>query len=125
MKAHLQWYHKVDVALDTYPYNGTTTTYEALFMGVTVITLEGATHAGRVGKSIMTRMGLSQFVAGSEERYLALGRYLAENPEILSPLRGALRDQVIAVNDGAKFTRKLESLFQDMWRHYYSSSKAS
>ena len=63
LREHLELHTQVDIALDTFPYNGTTTTCESLWMGVPVITLEGCTHAGRVGKTILTRVGLSDLVA--------------------------------------------------------------
>lgn len=118
---HLKWYGKIDVALDPFPYNGTTTTYEALYMGVPIITLEGDRHSGRVGKSIMYQMGLTQFVAQSFDRYLKLGKYLAENPEILVSLRDSLRSRVVEKNNGREFTRELEELFEWMLEKNYSS----
>ena len=117
---HLRWYHHVDVALDPYPYNGTTATYEALIMGVPVITCKGRVHAGRVGHSIMSRMGLSEFVVSSPKKYIALAAYLSRNLDLLSRLRPSLRDTVMARNDGAVFTKQVENAFQQMWERWCS-----
>ena len=63
-------YHRVDIALDPFPYNGTTTTCEALWMGVPVVTLRGGRHAGRVGASLLSQIGLPNLIANSVEEYV-------------------------------------------------------
>ena len=68
---HLALYNEVDVALDTFPYNGTTTTCEALWMGVPVITLAGTLHAGRVGASLLHQLDLTDWIAHSPEEYVS------------------------------------------------------
>ena len=68
---HLAMYRNVDVALDTFPYNGTTTTCEALWMGVPVITLSGESHASRVGKSLLSAVCLENLATDSREQYVA------------------------------------------------------
>jgi protein O-GlcNAc transferase len=75
--AHLALYDRVDIALDPFPYNGTTTTCEALWMGVPVITLKGARHAGRVGASLLTQAGLTDWIAESVEDHLQIATTLA------------------------------------------------
>ena len=87
--SHLELYRRVDVALDTSPYNGTTTTCEALWMGVPVVTLRGDRHAARVGESLLSAIGLAGWVASDWDAYRALARQLAvAGPE--SAPRGAL-----------------------------------
>ncbi len=88
---HLERYNEVDLGLDPFPYNGTTTTYESLWMGVPILTLAGDNHAGRVGQSIMSRLGLEAFVANSRGSYVKTAKMLAAKPEILVNLRTALR----------------------------------
>jgi FkbM family methyltransferase len=110
---HLAQYHRVDVALDPFPYNGTTTTLEALWMGVPTITLACDRHAGRVGASLMTHVGLKGFIADSIERYVALAAFLASDLERLGRLRKSMRQALLASGlcDGARFTRELERVY--------------
>ena len=70
---HLQFYNRVDLALDTYPYHGTTTTCEAMWMGVPVVTLAGKTHVSRVGTSLLSAVGLTALVTFSEAEYIRSG----------------------------------------------------
>ena len=118
--AHLALYHRVDIALDPFPYNGTTTTCEALWMGVPVVTLRGDRHAGRVGASLLTQIGLTDLIANSVEEYLEIAVALARNPERLSDLRRVLRPRMAAspLCDAPAFARKMESAFRTMWQHW-------
>ncbi|HEX2861386.1 MAG TPA: tetratricopeptide repeat protein [Lacunisphaera sp.] len=111
---HLGLYHGVDVALDPFPYNGTTTTCEALWMGVPVVTLAGRTHAARVGASLLTHVGLSEWIASTPEDYLRIAREAALDAPRVSVLRGALRDRMRAspLCDAVPFTRTLEDTFR-------------
>lgn len=93
---HLALYGKIDVALDTFPYHGTTTTCEALWMGVPVVTLAGDRHASRVGISLLNATGHPDLVAQSWEQYEELATSLAKQPEQLALLRATLRDQMKA-----------------------------
>ena len=117
-EAHLDTYRHVDIALDTLPYNGTTTTCEALWMGVPVVTLAGHTHAGRVGVSLLTAVGLRDLISGDPEDYLAKAAALAENPARLTELRQSLRDTMSAspLCDGVAFARKIEAVYRDVWK---------
>ena len=110
---HLAQYHRVDLALDPFPYNGTTTTLEALWMGVPTVTLAGDRHAGRVGASLMTHVGLKSFVADSLERYVALAAFLASDIERLAKLRRSMRQALLASGlcDSARFARELERAY--------------
>jgi FkbM family methyltransferase len=114
---HLDLYNKIDIALDTFPYNGTTTTCEALWMGVPVITLKGNTHAARVGMSILTNAGLPDLIAESEEDYIQKARALAMNIEQLKSLRSNLRNMLVssALMDARRFTQNIEDEYRKMW----------
>lgn len=117
---HLATYGDVDIALDTFPYNGATTTCEALWMGVPVVTLAGDQHAGRVGASMLSRVGLQDMVTDHVQDYVALAARLAADLPALADLRAGLRGRVAAspLCDGARFTRQLEDAFRAMWREW-------
>ena len=110
---HLRLYHRVDIALDTAPYNGTTTTCEALWMGVPVVTLAGRTHASRVGASLLTHLGAPEWIATSPAEYRSRCRILAADFARLSWLRQNLRDRMRAspICDAGRFTRHLEEAY--------------
>ena len=119
-KRHLRLYDHLDIALDTYPYHGTTTTCEALWMGVPVITLAGDRHVSRVSASLLTRVGLSDLIARTPERYVTLGKELAGDRARLARLHGSLRERMesSALRDENGQTRMVESAFRTMWRRW-------
>ena len=119
-RSHLELYGEVDVALDPFPYNGTTTTCEALWMGVPVIAWAGPTHRARVGVSLLTGLGLAEWIAESRERYVELAVELAGDPARLDRIRHGLRDRMrqAPLMDGAGFTRGLEQAYREMWRSW-------
>jgi protein O-GlcNAc transferase len=106
--AHLALYHQVDIALDPFPYNGTTTTCEALWMGVPVVTLRGDRHSRRVGASLLSQIGQTDWIAGSLEGYLQIAATLAGDPAHLKDLRHSLRSRIVAspLCDATAFARK-------------------
>jgi predicted O-linked N-acetylglucosamine transferase (SPINDLY family) len=93
---HLAAYNQVDVALDSFPYHGTTTTCEALWMGVPVVTLAGATHASRVGISLLTAVGHPEWVAKDRADYVRIASELARDPVALDQARAGLREAMAA-----------------------------
>jgi predicted O-linked N-acetylglucosamine transferase (SPINDLY family) len=116
---HLAIYHQVDIGLDPFPYNGTTITCEALWMGVPVITLRGDRHAGRVGASILTRMGLEDLVSESQDQYVETGIKLAKDMNSIENLRTNLRSRMQSSDlcDGRSFARIIEISFQKLWQN--------
>ncbi|HEB86925.1 MAG TPA: tetratricopeptide repeat protein [Gammaproteobacteria bacterium] len=114
---HLELYGKIDIGLDTFPYNGTTTTCEAFWMGVPVIALAGNIHAGRVGVSLLSQLGLTEFIAGSLQDYVRLATELAADRDRLSRIREALRERMAesALCNGEAFTHNVEDAYRDMW----------
>jgi protein O-GlcNAc transferase len=116
--AHLDLYRRVDLALDPFPYNGTTTTCEALWMGVPVLTLAGAQHAGRVGASLLQTVGMSELVATSADDYVSRAISLATDAGRLDGLRKDLRERMrkSPLCDGREFARRFETALREMWR---------
>lgn len=116
--AHLHQYGRVNIALDTFPYNGTTTTCEALWMGVPVVTLAGDRHAGRVGLSLLTRVGLTELVAQTPDDYVRVATELAMDTGRLAVLRLELRNRMRAspLCNGIHFTHEVEAAYRQMWQ---------
>ena len=114
---HMARYNNIDIALDPFPYNGTTTTLDALWMGVPVITLAGASHGGRVGVSQMSNLGLQELIAKNQDDYVNIAVELAGNIEKLSALRAGMRERMLAspLMNVERFTRNLEQGYEQMW----------
>ena len=114
----LACYNHVDIALDTFPYNGGATTCEALWMGVPVITLAGSTHASRVGVSILNGCGVPEFIAENSEDYCLIAAALAQDLPRLRQLRDGLRQrlQESPLMDGEKFVYQMQQAFRAMWQ---------
>jgi predicted O-linked N-acetylglucosamine transferase (SPINDLY family) len=120
-REHLNLYGRLHLALDTFPYNGTTTTCEALWMGVPVVTLSGAMHAGRVGASLLRAAGMPELVADSPDRFVALASGLAQNPDRLAATRAkALAFRGSSLCDAAAFVPKFEAALRTTWREWCS-----
>jgi predicted O-linked N-acetylglucosamine transferase (SPINDLY family) len=115
---HLRAYHSVDIALDTFPYHGTATTCEALYMGVPVIVLAGQTHAQRVGASLLTAVSLPDMIADSVDQYIAKALQLAQDHERRLELRQRLRSQMQGsiLMDEKSYTRRLEHTLRSVWQ---------
>jgi protein O-GlcNAc transferase len=124
---HLAVYNQIDIALDTFPYNGTTTTCEALWMGVPVVVLSGISHVGRVGVSILKNVGLDELIADSVDGYIELARNLANQPEQLQQIRQQLRNKMKCspLLDSSRFTTFLEEKYQQMWEQYCVETEKS
>jgi protein O-GlcNAc transferase len=114
---HLMQYGGMDIALDTFPYNGTTTTCEAMWMGLPVITLAGQTHVSRVGMSLLKTVGLPDLIADSAEAYVAIAVKLASERSRLAELRKTLRQRMRSspLMDGASFMPAFETAIEQMW----------
>jgi predicted O-linked N-acetylglucosamine transferase (SPINDLY family) len=123
-RGHLDLYGQVDIALDTFPYTGTTTTCEALWMGVPVVTLAGRTHVSRVGVSLLTTVGLPELVAQEPNEYVSIATALANDEARLAGLRAGLRNRVNSspLVDGVGFAAEVDAGFRTMWREWCGKS---
>lgn len=119
-REHFEYYRRVDLALDTFPYHGTNTTCDALIMGVPVLTLAGETHCSRVGVSLLTNVGWPQWVAKSDEDFVRRAVELAGAPEKLAEIRATLRPRMEAspLMDESRFVRYFEDALEAMWRRH-------
>ena len=126
-REHLETYHQADIALDTFPYHGTTTTCEALWMGLPVITLVGKRSASRMGLSILSTLGLTNFVAYTSQEYVDIAVKLAHNLPYLRSLRNTMRQRMHAslLLDAPTFTRHLERSYRDIWTRWCFESHVS
>ena len=116
-REHLNMYNRIDIALDTFPYNGTTTTCEALWMGVPVVSLSGETHASRVGMSILRNIGLADFIARTDEDYIKIAVTAATDIAALNLLRENLREKMThsPLCDKELFVKNLEDTYRQVW----------
>jgi predicted O-linked N-acetylglucosamine transferase (SPINDLY family) len=123
LKDHLRKYGEVDIALDPFPYNGTTTTCEAMWMGVPVITLEGRMHLSRVGVSLLSNVGLRELIAGDEDDYVARAVALAGDLDRLASLRRGLRERMehSPLRDEKQMANDFNAAIQVAWREWCSS----
>lgn len=117
---HLALYDKIDVALDSFPYQGTTTSCEALWMGVPLVTIMGDRHAARVGPSILKQIGLDELVGATADEYVAIAADLARDPQRVAALRAGMRQRMLASSlcDETGFARRMQAALREMWRRW-------
>jgi protein O-GlcNAc transferase len=121
---YLAKYREIDIALDPFPYVGGTTTCDALWMGVPVITLRGQTAVARGGVSILTNAGLSELIADSSDQYIQIAADLASDLPRLARLRSIIRDQLRAspLMDAPRFARDMEAAYRRIWQDFCATS---
>jgi predicted O-linked N-acetylglucosamine transferase (SPINDLY family) len=120
---YFQLYHRIDVSLDPFPHGGGMTTFDSLWMGVPVVTLAGRTGVSRMGLSMLSNVGLPQFVARSSEQYVAIAAGLARDLARLRELRQTLRQRMLdsPLTDGLRFARDVEEAYRRMWHRWCQS----
>jgi len=121
-RKYLESYHRLDIVLDTFPYNGHTTSLDALWMGVPVVSLAGTSPLSRGGFSQLTNLGLPEFVAHSELEYVDVAEDLARDLPRLAELRATLRPRMQAspLMDAPRFARNVEAACRKMWERWCS-----
>ncbi|MGB8169488.1 MAG: tetratricopeptide repeat protein [Chthoniobacteraceae bacterium] len=119
----LDLFQRIDIALDPFPYNGGTTTCEALWMGVPVLTLPRSLALSRLGFSILSAIGLPELAAGSEAEYISLAARLAGDLPLLVRMRATLRKRMqnSPFMDRPRFARNVELAYREMWRNWCTS----
>ena len=117
---YLSRYRQIDIALDPFPYNGMTTTCDALWMGVPVVALTGDTPISRASSSLLSNVGIPEIAAASEADYLRIAAELARDIQRLASLRATLRDRMIIspLLDAPRYVRNLEAAFRGAWKHW-------
>ncbi|MCC6206744.1 MAG: tetratricopeptide repeat protein, partial [Gammaproteobacteria bacterium] len=125
--AYHELMRQIDIALDPFPYTGTTTTCETLWMGIPVVTLAGETSVARSGLALLTSVGLEELVARDSADYVRIATGLARDTERLDRLRREIpaRFDASPLRDEAAFTRDLEAAWRDMWRRWCQSEQGS
>jgi protein O-GlcNAc transferase len=115
-------YQQIDVALDPFPYVGGTTTCDALWMGVPVVSLVGKTAVGRGGLSLLSNVGLPELAANDPEQYVRIAVELAGDRVRLSAIRATLRDRMqnSPLTDAPRFARHIEGAYRTMWQEWCS-----
>jgi predicted O-linked N-acetylglucosamine transferase (SPINDLY family) len=115
---HLRSYGEIDIALDPFPYNGGTTTVEALYMGVPVLVRAGDRYVAHMGESILHNVGLPDWIAPDRAAYPALAAHMASDLPALAELRSGLRQRMLAspLFDAPLFARNFEAAIRGMWQ---------
>lgn len=123
--AHLRSYDEIDVALDPFPYNGGTTTVEALYMGVPVLVRAGDRYVAHMGEGILQASGLPEWIAPDAASYPAAGVRLTADLTVLAVLRASLRARMLAspLFDAPRFARNLEGALRQMWRTWCAAQR--
>ena len=124
---HLKLYGQVDIALDTYPFNGCITTLEGLWMGVPIVSLVGKKSLlSRSGLSILSRIGLEFFAAATPSEFVAKAIAIAQNPPALARIRATLRNRMAAgtLCDAKGYAENLETAYREMWHRWCKSRRA-
>jgi predicted O-linked N-acetylglucosamine transferase (SPINDLY family) len=119
-REYLDLYHRLDIVLDTAPYNGHTTSLDALWMGVPVVSLAGNTPVSRAGLSQLTNLDLPELIARSEAQYVNIAANLAMDLPRLANLRSTLRDRMMnsVLMDAPRFAQNIETAYRSMWRRW-------
>ncbi|QEH37623.1 TPR repeat-containing protein YrrB [Aquisphaera giovannonii] len=118
--SYLELHHLIDIGLDTFPYNGQTTTLDAFWMGVPVVSLAGATAPSRAGLSLLSHLGLPELAAESPDEFVGIAASLAADLPRLASLRRALRPSLEAspLMDPHRFARGIEGAYRAMWHRW-------
>jgi predicted O-linked N-acetylglucosamine transferase (SPINDLY family) len=124
-REYLATYQRIDIGLDPMPYNGHTTSLDALWMGVPVVSLAGSQSVSRAGLSQSANLGLEELVAFSPDDFVAITLRLARDLPRLTGLRRSLRPRMEAspLMDGRRFARSIENTYRSVWRRWCATRR--
>ena len=125
-REYLQRFGEIDIALDTWPFNGITTTCDGLWMGVPCVSMEGQTTVSRAGKSLLHAAGLPELASDDAEGFVQVASALARDEQRLRELRRTMRERLLAspLMDHRGFARNLDAEFRRMWRAWCETRRA-
>ena len=126
MEEYLRLFAEVDIALDSLPFSGGTTSCDTLWMGVPIVTVPGSRSVSRSASSVLSNLGLTDWIASSPEDYVRRAVRFAGERERLAELRGSMRSRMAAspLMDEARFVRDLETAYRQMWRTWCAGEPA-
>ncbi|SIO13922.1 Predicted O-linked N-acetylglucosamine transferase, SPINDLY family [Singulisphaera sp. GP187] len=122
---HYQIYQDIDISLDVFPWSGHTTACESVWMGVPIVTLRGNRHAGRMTASVLTCLGLNDWIAETPQQYLDIAQRFASDRTHLAELRRTMRTRMNCspMGDGQTWTKNLENAYRTMWHQWIDKNK--
>jgi predicted O-linked N-acetylglucosamine transferase (SPINDLY family) len=123
-QGYFETYHRIDLGLDTFPYNGHTTSLDSFWMGVPVVTLVGETPVSRAGWCQLSNLGLGELAAHTPEQFVQIAAALAGDLPRLQALRASLRRRMenSPLMDAPRFARNIEAAYRGMWRSYVGAN---
>ncbi len=124
---YLNLYHRIDLGLDPLPYNGHTTSLDAFWMGVPILTMLGTTSVGRAGWSQLCNLDLKELAAETPDEYVAKVAQLARDLPRLEDLRRTLRQRMVQspLMDTNRFSRNMESAYRQIWHRWCQNRQVS
>ncbi|WP_322107355.1 tetratricopeptide repeat protein [Paraburkholderia sp. J41] len=125
-KAYLLTFEKIDITLDTFPYNGHTTSLDSFWMGVPVVTIVGSSPVSRAGYALLQNLGLPELSASTDEEFVRIAVRLARDRSRLRTLRCSLRERMeqSPLMDGPRFARGVEQAYLRMWKEWCQSGRS-
>jgi predicted O-linked N-acetylglucosamine transferase (SPINDLY family) len=119
---YMESYQRIDIAMDPFPYGGGITTCDALWMGVPVVTLTGQTAVGRGGRSILSQIGMTDFITFAPADYVRKACDTASNPNAVNELRTTLRNRMVLspLMDAKRFAGDIQAAFRKIWTSWLS-----
>jgi predicted O-linked N-acetylglucosamine transferase (SPINDLY family) len=124
---YLANYHRIDIGLDTLPYNGHTTSLDSFWMGVPVVTLVGQTVVGRAGFSQLMNLAMPELIARTDDEFVRIAAGLAVDLSRLAAMRAGLRERMrqSPLTDAKGFARDVEAAYRAIWRQWCSAEAAT